>query len=700
MKKHINFRPIFYSFVSLGLGIFFAKQIFNLNVYIIFASLLAFSLILYLTIKHKCISRFVITFCSFVLGMGVFLVCSASFNDNSFVDRTCTVSGRISTVTTYPGFQSVMLDHTYIDGDYIGKSMVVSVQGGTTMEEGYVITFTSFVEKTRLFTMGRFNNYYYKYNIAYTSSVKANDVVMDDFKNLKVSETLRLSVKKALFKNMSADEASISYASLFGDKTYVNNGIRDDFSISGIAHLLAVSGLHIGFLTTLLMFILGRTKLKKYINLIIIAVFLGFYCYLCSFSVSVVRASVMFLVLSIAGILGKQYDKLNSLGLAGFVVLLYKPLSVFDAGFLLSFASVLSIFMFNGFFKNLFCKWKMPTKLANALAVIISVQLGLLPLIIYYYGKMSLLSIIANFICIPIFEVFFISLFILIPIALILPFLGILLKIPSLIIAFIIKVASIIAEQKWAIINLSYISPFAVVSVYMCLFLCSQFVNFCKKEKLAIITTYVICSMLITIGLLTPIYYNQNVSFINSYGEETYIVEINNTSFCVGDYNRFLNAATSDYFNNITFKNADYLLLTNNFTVPNESIYSSVYKFGDEEGENVLTFDVEYTFNNVKVKSFSILGDYSGVLFKHDDFKVFVARKKLTFDKLYTINEQIGKINLLILPNNTFENFDEINADNIVLNGKLYTEKYQTKMSGNWTLTFNNGKIENVRSLD
>ena len=67
---------------------------------------------------------------------------------------------------------------------------------------------------------------------------------------------------------------------------------------------------------------------------------------------------------------------------------------------------------------------------------------------------------------------------------------------------------------------------------------------------------------------------------------------------------------------------------------------------------------------------------------------------------MYTINEQIGKINLLILPNNTFENFDEINADNIVLNGKLYTEKYQTKMSGNWTLTFNNGKIENVRSLD
>ena len=700
MKKRINFRPIFYSFVSLGLGIFFAKQIFNLNVYIIFASLLAFALVLFLTIKYKCISRFVLVVFSFVLGLGVFLLSSATFSDNNFADRTCTVSGRISTVTTYAGFQNVILDNTYIDGDYNGKSMVVSVQGGTTMEEGYVITFTAFVEKTRLFTMGRFNNYYYKYNIAYTSSVKANDVVMDDFKNLQVSEALRLSVKKAIFKNMPADEASISYASLFGDKTYVNNDIRDNFSISGVAHLLAVSGLHIGFLTTLLLFILNRTKLKKYVNLIIIAVFLGFYCYLCSFSVSVVRASVMFLVLSVAGILGKQYDKLNSLGIAGFVVLLYKPLSVFDAGFLLSFASVLSIFMFNGFFKNLFCKWKMPTKLANALAVIISVQLGLLPLTIYYYGKMSLLSILANFICIPIFEVFFISLFILVPIALILPFLGILLKIPSLIISFIIKVASIIAEQKWAIINLSKISPFAVVSVYMCLFLCSQFVNFGKKEKMAIITTYVICSMLITVGLLTPIYYNQNVSFINSYGEEAYVVELNNTSFCVGDYSRYLNTTTNEYFNNITFKNADYLLLTNNYSVPDESIYANVYKFGNVDGENILTYDVEYTFNNVKVKSFSILGDYSGVLLRHDNFKVFVARKELSFDKLYTINEQIGKIDLLILPNNSFDNYDEINADNLVINGKLHTEKYQTKYSGNWTITYNNGKIDNVRSID
>ncbi|MDY2696487.1 MAG: ComEC/Rec2 family competence protein, partial [Eubacteriales bacterium] len=466
MKKQINFRPIFYCFIALGLGIYFARSIFSANIYIIFALSLALIALTVICIKYKCVKRLIILFSTFVLGVGIFALSLVTFSGNNFTNGTYTVSGRIVIVNDYSGMQNVILDNVYIDGNKSGN-MSVSVTGATTMEEGYVITFTGYIEKTQLFSFNKFNNYYYKYKIVSTAKVKSAEVTMDDFKGLTLSENLRKSIKLILDKNMSSEDASISYASLFGDKTYISDEVRDSFSISGIAHLLAVSGLHIGFLTTALLFLLNRTKLKRYVNVIIISIFLVFYCYLCSFSVSVVRASIMFFVMSLANILGKQYDKLNSIGLAGIIVLLYKPLSVFDPGFLLSFGCVLGIFMFTNYFKNLFTKWNFPQKLCDTLSIMFAVQLGILPLTIYYYGQLSLLTMLANFICMPVFEIFFIFLFAIVPIVAIIPLLSFLLKFPAIIISFIIKVAQIIASQKWAIINLSFVSPFALVGIYV-----------------------------------------------------------------------------------------------------------------------------------------------------------------------------------------------------------------------------------------
>lgn len=700
MKTTINFRPIFYSFVSLGLGIYFARLIFALNVYILLAVAISFAFLTFMCVKHKCIKQLVVIVASFVLGLGMFLLNVATFSAPNFVDGTYTVTGRISTVTNRSSLQSVVLDNVYINGERQKNDMVVTVTAGASMEEGYTISFTAYVEKTQLFTLGQFNNYYYKYSIAYTANTNEADVTITDYKGLNLAEKLRLYVKNLLFANMSNDNASISYASLFGDKTYVNDSIRDSFSMSGIAHLLAVSGLHIGFVTSLLLFLFNKTKLKKWANISIIGAILAFYCYLCSFSASVVRASIMFLVLSIAGLFGRQYDKLNSIGIAGIVVLLYKPLSVYDAGFLLSFGCVLSIFMFNGFFKRLFTKWRLPKKLADTFAVMFAVQLGILPLTIYYYGQVSILTLLANYICIPVFEVFFIMLFALTPIVLILPFLSILLKVPSIIIAFIIKVAQTIANQSWAVINLGSISPFALVGVYMALFILSQFVNLKPKQKLSTITAVLITTLVLALGITTPIANQNSITVLNAYGDNCYVLEFGGTTYVIGDFNKHVNQSLEKYSCNILHKTANYIFVTNNYEL--ESNNQSIIYFSDSEQTNTLMFNITYKFGEVNVTSIKSTTGKCGVLISYKNFVALVADSELTYESLYETNQNVGKIDLLITSSSALTSTHDLNVNTFIVDGNNITSEnnFTTKMKGNWTITFSDAKIDNIRSID
>lgn len=695
--KRINFRPIFYSFISLGLGIYLARLIFALNIFILITILLSISVLVFICIKYKCIKRLVVILTTFALGVGIFAISITTFTDNSFENKTCTVSGRISEVSSYSGFQSVVLDNTFIDGEKVNKNIVVSISSANTMEMGYVITFTGFLEKTNLFTLNKFNSYYYKYGIAYSSSVKDSDVTVDNFKGLTVSESLRESVKRVLNQNMDSDCASISYASLFGDKTYVNDSIKDNFSISGIAHLLAVSGLHIGFVTSLLLFILNKTKMKRYINVIIISIILAFYCYLCSFSVSVVRASVMFLVLSIASILGKQYDRLNSLGVAGIIVLIYKPLCVFDAGFLLSFGSVFSIFMFSVFFKELFSKCHLPEKLRETFSVMLSTQLGLLPLTVYYYGQMSILTILANLVCIPVFEIFFILLFVLTPIVLIVPIFGVLLKVPAIIIGFIIKIAQIVANQKWAIIDLTRLAPIVLIGIYFAFFIFSHYINFIKSKKVIIGFAVIAFTMVIASGISMPVYYAQNLTVLNSYGTNAYVIELNGVSFCVGDYNKNMIKTTSKYLNNVAYKKANYLITQNAYEVIDSEDFKKIISLSNLE----LDYNKEYTYDEIKITFFNIQNKKCGTMLEYNNFKVFIGDKNLTFEHLYEINRNVGTISLLITKKDFSSYLDEFKFQYALIGEKLVdSTKTSTKMSGNWTINFLNDKMEYIRSLD
>lgn len=703
MKKAsrlINYRPLFYGFIAIALGIFFARHFLLGNTLIIVAVSCAFFALAVILTFTKHLKRLLATLVAFAIGIGVFALSSYNFNAG-YQSGTYCVSGRVSMVADYSLAQSVVLDNVYLNGEKINKNIKVFVQNSNTLEVGYVITFTEYLEKTTLFTLGSFNNYEYKYGIAMSATVQDSHVTIDRFAGLSVSESLRNSVKLALETNLSDQEASVCYASLFGDKSLINGEIANNFSISGIAHLLAISGLHIGFVATLISALLKKIPYGRYIRPVVIGGVLLFYCYLCSFSVSCIRATIMAIMMCLSEIFGGHYDKLNSLAVAGLAILLFKPLSVFDAGFLLSFFCVLSITMFVPMISRLFNKIKMPQWLSNALTIVISVQLGLLPLTIYYYQQASLLSILTNLLCVPVFEVFFILLFILSPLVCLIPALGFLLFIPGKIISGIMLIAEVVAKQHWAIINFVLIPTFVIVALYVVMFIMSHFINLKFKQKVCYGLILVFISCIVAFGINLPINQKLNISVLNSYGNSEYVLEFSGAKYYVGNLETTSRLTAKKYFSSVVRSSADGLFFLGEPTYYESEVYKEAYHATINEDEGCLQFNQNYNLKNITVTAKSIDGTLCGYLFNYNNFKVFVCSDFANYYHLASVIGDESGIDVLICNDFAEQDLSNINARYIVVDGKtIISNSYHTiNMSGNWTIDFNNSKMS-LRSLD
>lgn len=133
-----------------------------------------------------------------------------------------------------------------------------------------------------------------------------------------------------------------------GDTNYIDLDIRQAFTLTGVAHLLALSGLHVGIISAFLFVIfypLRLTRINRFTPLIII-LFLWFFALLTGMSPSVTRAVIMATVFLCALLLQRTHNPLNSLCLAAIIILTFEPHAIFDISFQLSFLSVLGILVF------------------------------------------------------------------------------------------------------------------------------------------------------------------------------------------------------------------------------------------------------------------------------------------------------------------------------------------------------------------
>ena len=192
---------------------------------------------------------------------------------------------------------------------------------------------------------------------------------------------------------LSKENADIVYTMMFGDKSVLTVGLRSDFSASGLAHMLAVSGMHVGLLFGVFERLLHLCRVPRRAHFWIIAPVLLFYAYLCGWQYAIMRAVIMCLAYTIAKRHLIVADSLSVLSLAAIVILIIYPYALFSASFLLSFSCVVGIyFWYQAVYRVI---------AAKAVAVYVAVTLGSLPFVIYFFGAVPVFGIVANVILVP-----------------------------------------------------------------------------------------------------------------------------------------------------------------------------------------------------------------------------------------------------------------------------------------------------------
>ena len=194
-------------------------------------------------------------------------------------------------------------------------------------------------------------------------------------------------------------------AMALGDKSQLTTELRDAYAISGASHILALSGLHLGIIYTLLSLLLSRRRWQM-VSQIVIIVSIWLFVFLVGLSASVVRSAVMVSIYALLSLGHRDKLSVNTLAFAAIVMLLLNPMSLFDVGFQLSFMAVLTILLFYPLLESL---WSQPFLLDHRLfrwlwtmlAVSCAAQIGVAPLIAYYFGRFSCYFLLANLIVVP-----------------------------------------------------------------------------------------------------------------------------------------------------------------------------------------------------------------------------------------------------------------------------------------------------------
>ncbi len=262
-----------------------------------------------------------------------------------------------------------------------------------------------YLKTKNIYATGFTNIIYPDRNTNYSSTL--SEKFMVSCRNLR--ESINNQLEKLFAYN--ADACAVIKGILLGDKTDFSETLTENFSTSGISHIAAVSGLHLSILFSVLCGLLGFFKIrKKFVSFIILPAILIFSA-VTGFSPSVCRAGIMLTMYLLALITKRQYDSITALFLSAFIILAVNPYSLFDISFILSSISTLAIIVIYPIICEKIsplCKEnKFLIYLFSSLAISISVLIGTAPFVAYYFGRISLFSIIANLwivaICTPVF---------------------------------------------------------------------------------------------------------------------------------------------------------------------------------------------------------------------------------------------------------------------------------------------------------
>ena len=316
--------------------------------------------------------------------------------------------------------------------------------------------------------------------------------------------TLRKNIETHLDKIMG-ESAPLAQAMVLGSKEDLDEDIQKTFSTIGIAHVLAISGLHISIIAFMLLSLVQKMPIGIKGQWWFMAAVLGLYTLFVGGSPSVVRASLLFLVLLGGKATGRGYDELTSLAFAALVILVFRPSELFSPGFQLSFSAVGGIVLLRGPILKGLQKWikgEKFTKLLASFAVTAGAQLGVMLPMAYWFHHIPLLGIFVNLIVLPYVSMLVIPCYFVTAILAFVPGLGVVLGAISrgLSIA-LVEGSRLLAQIPGMEIKTKMPEVWFCVLIVAGMILCSLYVKMKRKNRgLVLLTGSLVC---ITLSLVT-----------------------------------------------------------------------------------------------------------------------------------------------------------------------------------------------------
>lgn len=235
-----------------------------------------------------------------------------------------------------------------------------------------------------------------------------------DISNLPSIEKLRIDASiyrnslQEKYKKLGLEERSLALVSAMtiGDKSLLDRRLREDYSITGASHILALSGLHLAVLYAILNFITnaiakfvmfltageGRIIINFTKTLLLFGLIWGF-AFMVGLTPSITRAAAMISIYALVDLTNRGHHPFNSLALTALILLIYNPFFLWDISFQLSFMAVLGIYFFQ--------PKKKLNNILSLLWVSFSAQMAVTPLILYHFGRFSCFFLLTNIVVVP-----------------------------------------------------------------------------------------------------------------------------------------------------------------------------------------------------------------------------------------------------------------------------------------------------------
>ena len=247
----------------------------------------------------------------------------------------------------------------------------------------------------------------------YFQGYAPNSFQVAEKENLTLSEKIK---QKRLEILQNIDQAKLSEKSkeftkgiILADRTEMDRETVEDFSKSGLVHILAISGSHMAIIFWLILLLLKPIFPASFRNfpIVISLIFIWLFAIFIDFGSSVIRSCIMITAYYFYVLLQRKPDLLHAMAISGLAILIFDTNQLFDVGFQLSFIAVFGIFWLNEPILKYLPKPKNTVQnfLVNVVSISIAAQVATLPLVIYYFHQYSLISVIANLVVIPFSEI-------------------------------------------------------------------------------------------------------------------------------------------------------------------------------------------------------------------------------------------------------------------------------------------------------